>query len=200
MNLGKQIARFRKESNMTQEALAVRLGVTNQAVSKWEQEQCCPDVVLLPALADIFGITLDALFDRTPPAEVTSARPAAPALPWEDDGALRAALFAGHSYIGHQGRSEGATIRFEYEGPALNVYSDFSVSCGDVGKSVSAGGDVSCGDVSGNIQAGGTVNCGDVGGNMAAGSSVNCGDVGGNVYAGGRVSCGDVGGNCNGTR
>lgn len=51
---GQRIAALRKSKGMTQEALAQRLGITNQAVSKWESDQCCPDIMQLPALADIF--------------------------------------------------------------------------------------------------------------------------------------------------
>ena len=40
---GQRIAALRKQAGMTQEALAQRLGITNQAVSKWESDQCCPD-------------------------------------------------------------------------------------------------------------------------------------------------------------
>ena len=48
MTLGTQIALLRKNHSITQEALAQRLGVTNQAVSKWESGQSCPDIALLP--------------------------------------------------------------------------------------------------------------------------------------------------------
>lgn len=44
----------RKKRGLTQEELAVKLGVTNQSVSKWESAQCCPDISLIPKLADIF--------------------------------------------------------------------------------------------------------------------------------------------------
>ena len=64
MGLGKKIAYYRKNKNMTQEELAKQLGISNQAVSKWENEQSCPDVELLPKIADIFEITLDELFER----------------------------------------------------------------------------------------------------------------------------------------
>ena len=55
---------------MTQEALARKLDVTNQAVSKWESGQCCPDISLLPRIADIFGITMDELFGRAKPLQL----------------------------------------------------------------------------------------------------------------------------------
>ena len=64
LTLGKQIAYYRKEWGLTQEVLANRLGVTNQAVSKWESGQSCPDVQLLPLLADVFRVSMDALFGR----------------------------------------------------------------------------------------------------------------------------------------
>ena len=51
----------RKRLGLTQDALAEKLGVTAQAVSKWENDQSCPDITTLPKLADIFGISTDAL-------------------------------------------------------------------------------------------------------------------------------------------
>ena len=69
MTLGNKIASCRKKLNITQDALARQLGVTNQAVSKWESDQCCPDVMLLPKIAEIFGITTDELFGREKPEQ-----------------------------------------------------------------------------------------------------------------------------------
>ena len=54
-------ALLRREKGVTQEALAQALGVTNQSVSKWESEQCCPDITLLLPLASYFGVTTDML-------------------------------------------------------------------------------------------------------------------------------------------
>lgn len=59
--LSKRIAALRKGKGMTQEELAERLGVSPQAVSKWENGQSCPDISLLPKLASIFGVTTDLL-------------------------------------------------------------------------------------------------------------------------------------------
>ena len=307
MTLGKRIGRYRKKLGLTQEALAQKLNVTNQAVSKWESGQCCPDIALLPRIADVFGITMDELFGRMAPVGLMvvpqpepepepepvfdaepvfeqehsheeyrrgnwqdsfwgrlfgktikdfehmmrgidgqvkdiedgierqvkdierkrekdfgkrggfSSRkepvreqklPEDVELPWEDDQTLRVALFVGKKLIeGHPARSR---IQFCWNGPAMNVYSECSVSCGSVGGnvwagddvscdtvggSVSAGGDVSCGDITGNVDAGGDVDGGDIRGDVRAAGDLDCGDVLGNVSAGGDVSCGDIQGN-----
>ena len=62
--IGKRIAAHRKRLGMTQEQLAEKLGITAQAVSKWENDQSCPDISVLPVLADIFQISTDALLGR----------------------------------------------------------------------------------------------------------------------------------------
>ena len=59
--IGNRIAQYRKEKQMTQEDLAQHLGVSPQAVSKWENDQTCPDISLLPQLAKLLGITTDEL-------------------------------------------------------------------------------------------------------------------------------------------
>ena len=60
-SLGKRIMHCRKKQGLTQDKLAEMLGVTAQAVSKWENDQSCPDIGMLPKLAEIFGITTDEL-------------------------------------------------------------------------------------------------------------------------------------------
>lgn len=62
--IGKRIAEHRKRLGLTQDQLAAKLGVTAQAVSKWENDQSCPDISALPKLAEIFGISTDALLGR----------------------------------------------------------------------------------------------------------------------------------------
>ncbi len=59
--LGKRIVSHRKRMGLTQDQLAEKLGITAQAVSKWENDQSCPDITMLPRLAEIFGTTSDAL-------------------------------------------------------------------------------------------------------------------------------------------
>ena len=59
--LGKRIMQHRKAMGLTQDQLAEKLGVTPQAVSKWEHDLSCPDINMLPRLAELFGTTTDAL-------------------------------------------------------------------------------------------------------------------------------------------
>ncbi len=59
--IGNRIAKYRKEKGLTQEALANRMGVSSQAVSKWETDASCPDISALPQLCKILGITADEL-------------------------------------------------------------------------------------------------------------------------------------------
>jgi transcriptional regulator with XRE-family HTH domain len=74
--LGTRIAALRKEKGLTQEELAEKLGVSSQAVSKWENDLSCPDIMLLPSLAKIFDTTVDELLSGK--KETASTRVAPP--------------------------------------------------------------------------------------------------------------------------
>lgn len=65
MELGKRIKQLRFKTTLTQEQLADRLGVVPQTVSKWENDVAMPDITTLPVLAEIFGVSIDDLFDLT---------------------------------------------------------------------------------------------------------------------------------------
>ena len=60
-SIGSRIAKYRKGKGLTQEALANQMGVSSQAVSKWETDASCPDIAALPQLCKILGITTDKL-------------------------------------------------------------------------------------------------------------------------------------------
>lgn len=72
--LGKRIAENRKRIKLTQDQLAEKLGVTAQAVSKWENDLSCPDIGTVPLLADIFGISIDSLLGHKEQAPVHEAQ------------------------------------------------------------------------------------------------------------------------------
>ena len=63
LQIGEKIKTLRKQKNISQEVFAGYLGVTFQAVSKWENGITLPDVTLIPAIASFFGVSTDELFD-----------------------------------------------------------------------------------------------------------------------------------------
>ena len=62
IQLGERIKEFRRRNGRTQEALANELGVTPQAVSRWEKGLCYPDMGMIPSIANYFGVSIDELF------------------------------------------------------------------------------------------------------------------------------------------
>ena len=71
--IGKRIMENRKRLGLTQDQLAEQLGVTAQAVSKWENDLSCPDITTLPKLAEIFGTSTDDLLGHSGPRKVYEA-------------------------------------------------------------------------------------------------------------------------------
>ena len=63
IKLGEKIKSLRKQKNISQEVFANYLGVSFQAVSKWETGNTMPDITMIPAIASFFGVSTDELFD-----------------------------------------------------------------------------------------------------------------------------------------
>lgn len=59
MKTGSYLAALRKDAGMTQQEVADRLGVSNKTISKWESGGGFPDIAILPALAELYGVTAD---------------------------------------------------------------------------------------------------------------------------------------------
>ncbi|MBR5615859.1 MAG: helix-turn-helix transcriptional regulator [Clostridia bacterium] len=97
--LGKNIAYYRRRAGLTQDMLSMQMGVSMQAVSKWERSISSPDVSLLPPLAQALGVTIDALFalpeEHAPLLYIED-------VPWEDDNEYRLALFHGKVLLNRQ--------------------------------------------------------------------------------------------------
>ena len=190
------ISSLRKKANMTQEQLAAQLGISPQAVSKWESKHSCPDIGLLPQIAGIFDVTIDSLFglpkktveipDQPPIGIVQN-------LPWPDNGDFHVVVYQGHRlrrfFIGN----ERQNMMFRYNGPVQNVHCAVNLTCEkDIGGSATAGKDVTIlGDVkAGSVTAGkDAVIHGGVGGHVHAGKDCQVGqNVGGKIGAGKNVN------------
>lgn len=187
MTFGERIASHRKKLELTQDALAQKLGVTNQAVSKWESDQTCPDIQLLPLLTDLFGITLDELFGRARTAQTVEAD-----VPWTDDGVLRVVVYEGRKLI--CGGAAAKDFKLEYRSDVKEILSSVTVTCENVEGDVYANCHVNCADVGGDVDAGTAVNCGNVGGSVDAGTRISCGNVEGDADAGTSITCGNISG------
>lgn len=68
--LGNRIAELRRAKNITQDEMAEKLNVTAQAVSKWENDLSCPDIMLLPKIAQMLSVTVDELLSDQPKKSV----------------------------------------------------------------------------------------------------------------------------------
>ena len=70
-NFADRISELRRERGLTQDAIAEQLGVTAQAVSKWERGESMPETAMLPKLAELFDVTIESLFgtEKRPIAE-----------------------------------------------------------------------------------------------------------------------------------
>ena len=209
---GERLASYRKNLGLSQEGLAQLVGVTNQAVSKWESDQCCPDIMLLPTLADIFEVSIDELFGRSAPALEETPQQDAHAdaqadaqtviadLPWPDDNDLRAVCYVGHrlmDYTETQRKAQDEPAALHFAGTVRDIHAAYNVVVenGIINGDVHAGDSVKCGDVSGSVSAEDAVSCGNVRGSVTAGDAVSCGNVGGNVNAGDGIKCGNIEGN-----
>lgn len=75
MKLNEKISLYRKKSGLSQEAFAEKIGVSRQAVSKWETGESAPEISKLKAISECFGVTIDFLlsYDETPPEKEKKA-------------------------------------------------------------------------------------------------------------------------------
>ena len=80
MKLSEKIYACRKRAGLSQEALAERIGVSRQAISKWETGEASPEISKLPPLADAFGVTVDWLLSEDGLPELPVMPPPEPAV------------------------------------------------------------------------------------------------------------------------
>ena len=154
MSIGKNIARLRKEKGLTQAELGDILGVSNQAVSKWESGMTMPDVMLLPALADTFGCYIDELFSRKVQTEIHYDHCAE--FPWADDNKIRIFQALGKKIL--DSRDAGSLIAV-----------DFPRNCNETTRQyfkVEVFGNIACHDINGDVVCHGDINCYEINGDI----------------------------------
>ena len=159
MKIGENIRALRQSRMLTQEQVALHLGVSSQAVSKWETSANTPDIALLPGLAALFGVTIDALFGR-------ETLPLPEGLPQEDDDVIRVVQLRGRQVL-------AVTPRMSPDAPAIEIA--FPRNCNDRTQYFKV-------EVYGHVIADGSIN-----GDVVCHQSVQCAEVNGDVRAQGNV-------------
>ena len=94
LEIANRLLALRREHGYSQEELAYKLGVSRQAVSKWERAESSPDTDNLLALARLYGVSLDALLLHTPAEEAAQAAPEPDEAPADEDAEIFAAARA----------------------------------------------------------------------------------------------------------
>ena len=197
LQLGKNIELLRKKFNFTQEELAHKLGVSNQAVSKWETGQCYPDILLLPKLAAVFATGIDELFGGEKSYDVDGC-----CLPLCDDDIFRVFVIRGNRIVSvtdaeKLSSSKPIEIRFldnnTKKDCCYKVEVFGNVSCNyDINGDVICHGNIECNCINGNIQeCRESVSCqGDIRGGVSASQNLTCGgSINGAVFCGHSLTC-----------
>lgn len=190
MKINEQIAFLRKQKGLTQEELAQAFGVTNQAVSKWESGASCPDIALLPDIADYFGVSIDLLFGKAEAERPTANR--VNDVPWADDDTVRIIVYRGKTILNDSNAL--SKLSFALTGDLNNVECHCDLHCGDIKGNANAGCDILCegGSIGGQAIAGCDIQCSDIWGSANAGCDVHCGDIQGNANAGCDIHCTNI--------
>ncbi len=147
--LAENIRKYRNKSGLTQEELANKLGVTFQAVSKWENRKSAPDIMFLPRMTELFGCSIDSLFSEETGID----------MPWDDDDVIRIFQAKGRKIIKTQDDNSYIEVVFprncnettcQYFKVEVfgNIVCDSSIN-GDV----ICHGNVSCYEINGDVSA-----------------------------------------------
>ena len=185
--LAANIQKYRKKCGLTQEELANKLGVTFQAVSKWENAKTAPDILFLPTMADLFGCYIDELFSREIKTEIHYDH--CSEFPWYDDNIVRGVVCLGRKILQV---TDELTEKFTFEviGDAKSVQSECNITVsGSVSGGCNAGDEIVVGGhVYGGCNAGDAITVGgNLNGRCIAGDGITCG---GNLK--GDITCGDT--------
>ena len=175
--LAANILKYRKKKGLSQEALAKQLGVTSQAVSKWENAKTAPDIAFLPVMAEIFGCYIDELFSREVKTEIHYDHCAQ--FPWPDDNTIRIFQTMGKKILKSQ---QGNTC----------IEVSFPRNCNETTRQYFKvevlGNLVSDGSINGDVVCHGHINCHEINGDVCAQSYISAYEI--NSH--GRIACSEI--------
>lgn len=207
LHISNNLSYMRKQLQWTQEGLAEQLGVSYQAVSKWENRLAFPDITLLPEIARLFQITIDELLliDLSEQRKQVTASETLPAMQnlvlkhehQPDNQETAAHGEPTYSIKLFYNGSECAEfpewakeIEISLTGGVNDVNSDFSINCDTIHGNATAGLNVSCNNIGGNAYAGGNLSCDEINGSsVSAGSNIYGDTIYGNATAGSSIQC-----------
>ena len=164
MKIGENIRTLRQRKGLTQEQVAQQLGVTYQAVSKWENGTNTPNIALLPEIAALFGVTIDVLFNQ-------DAASVLDGLPLEDDGVIRIVQLRGRQVL-------SVTQRMSPDDPPIEIA--FPRNCNDRTQYFKV-------EVYGHIIADGSIQ-----GDVVCHQSIECASINGDIRVQGDVKVGTI--------
>lgn len=165
MNVGNNIKHLRQHQKVTQEQLAEYLGVSYQAVSKWETNANTPDISLLPEIAAFFGVSIDALFSESASTFVGTLDQI------KDDDVIRIVQMRGKQIL-------QVTSTFSQENPPIEIA--FPHDCNDRTQYFKV-------EVFGHILADGSIN-----GDVVAHQSIHCATLNGDVRCDGDIKVNEI--------
>lgn len=178
MNIGSNIKYLRQQKKMTQDWVAEQLGISYQAVSKWENDANTPDIALLPKIAALFGISIDALFSENI-AEATNILSFA-----ENDNTIRIVQMRGTQVL-------KVTPFFSQDTPPIEIA--FPRNCNDETQyfNVEVHGHIICdGSINGDVKCHQTIQCHKI---NACGNVIADGDIKVNeINSSGTIVCNNI--------
>lgn len=165
MMIGSNIRALRQRKGLTQEQVSTHLGVSYQAVSKWETGANTPDISLLPALAALFDVPIDTLFS------LDTLPPQGERLPWENDDIIRIIQMRGRRIL-------SVTPKMSPDVPPIEI--KFPHDCNERTQYFKV-------EVYGHLIADGSIN-----GDVICQQSIQCSQINGDVHANGDIKVHEV--------
>ncbi len=191
------IAELRKKRGLSQEELACMLDITFQAVSKWENQLSCPDIALIPKIAEIFQVSIDFLFGQEEKKTIEKH-----STEWPNDNNLYAVIFQGHRILKKEEITDDLSqIELKYDGnmQGITIKSYFSVTVTEniTDSTIQSGTHITCADITDSkIESGTHITCADIYDcdSICSGAHITCADIYNcdNICSGAHINAADI--------